>query len=137
MGTQVRSHRPPDQVRSEGNEVNIYIICPVRNGTPPEVGEHVAHLEAEGHRVHFPPRDVDQNDETGERIVSEHFAAMRKADRVDVFWDSTSTGSHFDAGMAYALSTTLVNGPDINFVHAFQEDREGKSYEKVLRLHRR
>lgn len=106
--------------------MNVYIICPVRNGTPQEVAEHVAYLERDGFAVHFPPRDVDQDDSTGERICREHRAAMVACDRVDVFWDVTSSGSHFDLGMAYAL------GKPIKLITAYQDDSDGKSYRKAV-----
>lgn len=106
--------------------MNIYIICPVRNGTPDEITEYVESLEREGHSVHFPPRDVDQDDPTGARICREHRDYMKIADRVDVFWDVMSSGSHFDLGMAYGL------GVPINLVKAYQPDREGKSYQKAV-----
>lgn len=109
--------------------MQVYLICPVRRADPaarPLVESYVSGLEAAGHRVHFPPRDVDQEDPTGEAICAAHFAAMRAADEVHVFWDRTSSGSHFDLGMAYALGKPVV------VAHLFQEDGPGKSYVKVM-----
>jgi hypothetical protein len=109
----------------------IYIICPVRlvNGEAvPEVAEYVAQLEAEGHRVHYPPRDVDQSDPIGNEIVEAHYNAMTLADRCDIFWNSDSTGSHFDLAMAYCL------GVPVKLVKAYNEDVEGKSYLKVIKV---
>ena len=107
----------------------IYVICPVRNVTEEqtkEIADYVAALEKEGHRVHYPPRDVNQNDETGINIVGAHMAAMRAVNRVDIFWDKTSSGSHFDLGMA------MANGKRIKLVKTYQEDNPGKSYVKVM-----
>jgi nucleoside 2-deoxyribosyltransferase len=108
--------------------MQIYLICPVRNCTPEQhdaIASYVAELEAAGHTVHYPPRDVDQDDPTGYRICCAHRTAMRWADRVDIIWDATSTGSHFDLGMAFALDKPVM------VVMALQPDREGKSYLKV------
>lgn len=111
--------------------MRIYVICPVRAAEPAvldAVAAHVAALEAEGHEVHFPPRDVDQDDPTGAAIVGGHLAAMRAADRVDVFWDKASSGSHFDLGMAAALDKP------VRVVRLLQDDGPGKSYAKVMTL---
>jgi len=107
----------------------IYIICPVRNITKEqekEIAHYVMEMELEGHTVHFPQRDVDQNDPTGTTICSLHAQAMTAATRVDVFWDRTSSGSHFDLGMAYILRKR------IKIVKLYQPDSEGKSYVKVM-----
>ena len=107
----------------------IYVICPVRNITKEqedEISLYVNKQEVEGHTVHFPPRDVDQSDPTGITICSRHAQAMTAATRVDVFWDKTSSGSHFDLGMAYILRKR------IKIVKLYQPDSEGKSYVKVM-----
>ncbi len=109
---------------------NIYVICPVRNGTPGDVSAYVSGLEKDGIIVHFPPRDAPQDDPTGETICSIHLAALRKADEVHVFWDVNSRGSHFDLGMAYALRKPLI------MIKSYQADGSGKSYEKVIRASR-
>jgi hypothetical protein len=108
---------------------NIYIICSVANGTPPEVEAYVAQLEAEGHHVHFPPRDVEQNDPTGGwDICNAHGAFMRIADRVDVFYDENSGGSKFDLGMAFILDKPM------KLVAVYNEKVDApKSYLKMLR----
>lgn len=64
----------------------------------------MAALESAGHRVHYPPRDVDQTDDgVGLAISEAHRAAMVRCDEVHVVWDPGSTGSHFDFGMAFML----------------------------------
>lgn len=112
--------------------MKIYIICPVRNVTEEqiqEVADYVASLELDGHQVHYPPRDyVDPNDPTGFGIVTCHAIAMRNADRVDVFWDNTSKGSHADLGMA------IIERKWVKLVKSYQEDVEGKSYIKVMKI---
>ena len=110
--------------------MKIFIICPVRNvteGQQKEIDEYVEKLESEGHEVHYPPRDVDQSDPVGYDICSAHRKAMEESDRVDIFWDSKSTGSHFDLGQAFAL------GVPWKLVKTYQEDTEGKSFEKMIR----
>lgn len=103
----------------------IYLICPVRNSTF-DAAPIVAALEADGHKVHWPPRDVDQDDPTGLRICTAHLKAMYEADEVHVVWDVNSKGSHFDLGMAFALGKNLV-------LHStLQPDPPGKSYVKVM-----
>ena len=109
--------------------MKIYFITPVRNASPElleAVQAYVKDLEQSGDEVHFPPRDVDQNDPTGFVICQHHLAAMKLADKVVVYWDATSTGSHFDLGMAFAL------GKPVELVHLCQPDGPGKSYIKVM-----
>ena len=111
--------------------MKIYLICPVRNVTEEqkkEIDDYVATQEAEGNKVHYPPRDVNQNDETGFNIVVAHRRAMKKCDRVDVFYDKNSTGSHFDLGMAF------MEGKKIKLIKAYQEDNAGKSFVKIMKM---
>lgn len=91
--------------------MRIYIICAVRNATEEEIAgirHSITALREQGHDVHFPPDDVEQNDPTGRNICEVHRRAMQTADEVHVFWDVTSSGSHFDLGMAYALDKKIV-----------------------------
>ena len=110
--------------------MKIFIICPVRIATEEqkeEIEEYVEKRESEGHEVHYAPRDVDQTDPVGYDICSAHRKAMEESDRVDIFWDSKSTGSHFDLGQAFAL------GIPWRLVKSYEEDPNGKSFEKVIR----
>lgn len=109
--------------------MNVYIICPVRNVTESqqeEIDDYVKELENQGHVVHNPKYAVNQEDETGYGICDCHRNFMEKADRVDVFWDVTSKGSHFDLGMAFVLRKT------IKIVKLYHDDNDGKSYVKVM-----
>jgi nucleoside 2-deoxyribosyltransferase len=109
--------------------MKIYLITPVRNASPEllkAVHDLVDGLERSGHRVHFPPRDVDQKDETGFGICAHHLAAMETCDKVMVWWDKASSGSHFDLGMAFAL------GKPVEIIHLAEADGPGKSYVKVM-----
>jgi hypothetical protein len=109
--------------------MKIHLICPVRNVTEEqqkEIDDYAHQLEGEGHEVHNPKYAVDQDDTTGFNICLGHLQSMMMADRVDVFWDINSKGSHFDLGMAFAL-----NKP-VKLVKIYQPDNEGKSYVKVM-----
>jgi len=109
--------------------MKIHLICPVRNVTPEqqeEIDTYVEALRLEGHTVHNPRYDVDQDDTTGMGICAGHLNSMLTANRVDVFWDVNSKGSHFDLGMAFAMHRA------IKIVKLYQPDNEGKSYVKVM-----
>jgi hypothetical protein len=109
--------------------MKVHIICPVTNVTlvqQQEIDVYVGILQAQGHTVHNPRYAVNQNDPTGYEICKGHLTAMRQADEVHVFWDSTSKGSHFDLGMAFVLGKT------VRVVKLYHPDIEGKSYVKVM-----
>lgn len=109
--------------------MKVYILSPVRNVTQEQqdtINEHVNQLNLQGHEVYLPIRDVNQEDPTGFDICSSHYLNMLNADRVDVFWDISSTGSHFDLGMAFA------SGKRIKLITSFSEDCVGKSYLKFI-----
>lgn len=115
--------------------MNIYIICAVRNATPERIAQLRAYAEVkmnEGHTVHFPPDDAPQDDETGVNICLVHREAMIDCDEVHVFWDVTSSGSHFDLGMAF-MAQALLAGKRIVPVECEQPDPPGKSYWKVMK----
>ena len=110
--------------------MRIHLICPVRNVSEEqqkEIDEYVYNLESEGHKVHNPKYAVDQDDPTGWNICEEHYNSMMRSDRIDIFWDVNSKGSHFDLGMAFALAIP------IKIVKLYQPDTEGKSYVKVMK----
>lgn len=91
-------------------EKSVYVVCPVRGVSPEEkqfLDNHVAGLEAEGARVHYPPRDVNQDDPTGLRICTEHAKAMDDCKEVHIYWTEKSEGSRFDLGMAFALNKRI------------------------------
>jgi hypothetical protein len=90
--------------------MNIYIICAVRNADSERAqleARYAQRLRREGHNVHYPPDSAPQDDVTGAAICEAHKAAMLEANEVHVLWDSDSKGSHFDLGMAYALSKPI------------------------------
>ena len=108
--------------------MKIFIICPVRNIKKQEnqtIQQYIAKLESQGHQVHYPPRDTNQNDKVGFNICTENKHAVESADEVHVYWNPTSTGSLFDLGMAFALGKTIQL---INSV----ESTPTKSFNNVL-----
>ena len=106
-------------------KMRIVIICSVRAGTPTEVYDYTAELEARGHQVYLPPRDTPQDDATGLNICLRMCQQIRLADEVHIFYDKGSQGIHFDMGCAFALGKKwkLINNP---------LDGESKSYIKVI-----
>ncbi|MFA6593912.1 MAG: hypothetical protein WCT16_01515 [Candidatus Buchananbacteria bacterium] len=116
--------------RAQPKKDLIYLICPVRNITPEQqtlIDDYVKRLEKAGLEVHYPPRDADQNDSIGMDICLTHAAAMEKCSFVHIFWDSKSTGSHFDLGMAF-----MAHKP-VYLVQLFTPDSDGKSFLKVIK----
>lgn len=98
-----------------GENKLIYLICPVANVTEDEttfLNDYVCRLERAGFNVHYPPRDVNQEDPTGLRIISEHREAMAACSEARAYWNGKSRGSYFDAGMAIMADKELriING---------------------------
>ena len=116
---------------------SIFLICPVRNvseETTRQIAAYVSGLESQGHRVHWPPRDTDQNDPIGVKICRANGGAMARADEVHVWYDKSSQGSVFDLGMFFMMSE--IYGPSRKLVIANPEsvDRSDgkKSFPNVL-----
>ena len=109
--------------------MKIYIICPVRNITTEQARyqeDYVIKLMQEGNDVFYPPWDAPQESKTGYEIVMAEMEAISRCDRVDVFWDINSKGSHFDLGMA-VMARKLINK-----VLLYQLDPNEKSYMKAV-----
>lgn len=87
--------------------MRIYIVCPVRIGVSKAATAYVEKLEAQGHTVFYPPRDVDQHDPTGLSICTSERTAILNSDEVHTFYDARSQGIHFDLGMAFALNKPI------------------------------
>ncbi|MBZ5660043.1 MAG: hypothetical protein LAO08_06510 [Acidobacteriia bacterium] len=108
--------------------MKIFLICPVRNATPEEttaIQQYVADMEIRGHRVYWPARDTDQVDPVGLRICGDNRAAIQDAEAIHIWWNTGSTGSLFDLGMAFMAKKpiVLVNGV---------EPTVGKSFNNFL-----
>lgn len=83
---------------------DIFIIRPVRNVTEEvkaKIADHVAKLEAQGHKVYDPDRDnpYQKTDLIGIKIIKHNRYKMDIADEVRIWYDKGSTGSIFDIGM--------------------------------------
>lgn len=92
---------------ANSKQKKIFIICPVRNidrETENKLSDYVAKLEKEGLRVHWPPRDTNQDDPIGTMICKENTSAILNADEVHVWFDKNSRGSLFDFGITFVLS---------------------------------
>lgn len=115
---------------------SIFLICPVRNASEEmtrKTSAYLRKLEEAGCRVHWPPRDTDQDDPVGMRICADNGRAILAADEVHVWYDKNSQGTTFDLGMTFMLVEIL--GLAKKVVLANPEDvapTEGKSFQNVL-----
>jgi hypothetical protein len=92
------------------NNKHIFIISPVRGvseGELEELREYCNKLENMGYRVHLPIRDTKQ-DQDEMSICTQNMEAIKKADEIHVYYNSSSRGIHFDLGMAFALNKKIV-----------------------------
>jgi len=106
---------------------NIFIICSIRNASPEYINKienYVSKLEYEGYRVYDPHRDTNQL-AMGFFICKQNLEGMRNADEVHVFYSSSSQGTHFDMGIAFALNKKIV-------VVENEQIPPGKSFQKML-----
>lgn len=120
----------------------IFLISPVRRPTwnlikrirynkeQKKIEKYVKYLEAQGHQVHWPIRDTNQNDPVGLRICTDNGRAIYWADEVHIWWVGSS-GSLFDFGMTFMLvllvakKVILANPDEV-------KPTDGKSFENVL-----
>ncbi len=103
-----------------------FFICPVRGVSADKTRQIVRDLESSGWKVHWPPRDTDQVDDTGLRICHNNLRAIVRSDAVHVVWDGKSQGTLFDLGMAFALNKKVI--PIV-----LPEPTEGKSFQNMVR----
>lgn len=110
--------------------MKIFVVAPVRDVSEQwkdGMEAYVRSLEAQGHTVHYPPRDTRQDDPTGLTICRENLRAIQEADEVHVAWDGESEGVLFDLGMAFALEKIIK--PIIGY---FPRPRKGKSFQSMV-----
>jgi len=100
-----------------------FFICPVRGADQTETQKIIDEYEAKGWKIHFPPRDTNQNDKTGYRICNDNLNAIINSDVVFIYWDGKSQGGLFDAGMAFALGKPIkiISVPEILYSKSFQD----------------
>lgn len=105
----------------------VFIICTVRGASEEyrtNLESYVSKLESDGIKVHLPHRDTNQN-ATGIEICTENMNAIISADEVHIFYNSTSQGTHFDMGVAFANDKPLI-------VVDNEKYGEGKSYPRMI-----
>jgi hypothetical protein len=118
---------------STEQDAEIYLLCPVRKITPEIrrfLDSYVAVQEARGKKVHYPPRDVNQNDPTGLQILTYHKEAMKKCKEVHAYWVKDSEGSIHDLGMVLMSEKPfmLINRSE---VADWLLSNSGKSFTRV------
>jgi len=107
--------------------MKIYVICVVRSASLEDIQKlenYVQELEDQGHQVHLPHRDTEQ-DARGYDICMQNYDAICWADEIHVFYNSKSQGTHFDLGMTFAL------GKKVTIIENESYD-EGKSFARML-----
>ena len=107
--------------------MKIFIICTVRKASfeyVKKLEQYAESLENQGHNVHLPHRDTDQ-DETGINICRQNYQAIKNADEVHIFYNPESTGTHFDMGVTFALNKPIVVVENVEY-------GPGKSYPRML-----
>ena len=112
----------------------IYLICPVRKVSTELkkfLDDYVEEQELQGNKVHYPPRDVNQNDETGLNIMLSHRSAMKDCNEVHAYWVPESEGSVCDLGMVLMAEKPLKL---INYKSVLEwlNTHPGKSYTAVV-----
>ena len=122
-----------EEKKKDDTTKNVFIICPVRGATEEEhnlLMEFIRKKETEGIKVHYPPRDTNQDDPVGYAICAQNREAIKNADKIYVYWNSKSEGSLFDLGMAFAMNKPieLINPSEVRSMVT-----EGKkSFQNVL-----
>lgn len=97
--------------------MNIYILCAVRGKTDDHrksLEDYVSTLENEGHNVHLPHRDTNQNGIEFE-ICKQNKEAIKWADEIHIFYEPESKGSHFDLGMVFMIEKPIKIIENVNF----------------------
>jgi hypothetical protein len=136
--------------REDGSEIDVYMLCPVRNATDKEknfLEEYKKKLEEKNLIVHYPATDTKQEDLTGGyRICMDHCDEIMNSKTVHIYWNSTSTGSRVDLGSSLIehrrrliehrrkrLDILLINRDFVEKIVKEQEEKGmTKSYERVL-----
>lgn len=105
---------------------SIYIICTVRGASDDykkKLEEYTERLEKLNYDVYLPHRDTDQTLNQYDLCMM-NFKAITDADEIHIFYNSKSTGTHFDLGMSFAMGKKMV-------VVENEED-EKNSFSKLL-----
>lgn len=114
--------------------MNVFVICPVRLGVKAEVTRYVEQLESQGHKVYYPPRDTNQDDETGYNICVQNKEGILQANEVHLFYNALSQGIHFDLGIAFALRRKIKLIKVLEAENpAYPTQKGGKSYLRMIK----
>ena len=92
-------------------EKKIFMICPVREADNEEkefLQQYIDNLEQQGHKVHYPPRDTNQDDPIGYNICRENRQAILDADEIHIYFTPKSKGTLFDIGMTFMMEKPIV-----------------------------
>lgn len=113
--------------------MKIYIICSVREADQSlraKLEAYAIWLEMQGHKVHLPHRDTDQ-EASGFEICMQNGKAVMEADEVHVFYDPKSQGSHFDLGMLFFKDMFMGQKTRIRPMSEHKL-KEGKSFARMM-----
>ena len=105
----------------------VFLVCSVRGASQDVLDAQMAYvsaLERDGFRVHYPPRDTNQ-EAAGINICTQNCAAISDSDEVHVWYSPDSQGTHFDMGVAFAFGKPVVVARNIDY-------GPGKSYARML-----
>ncbi len=101
----------PSKIIDNPLDNKIFLICPVRNASEEQkqwIENLVKQKTEEGYIIHAPHLHTRQTDMFGGYAICKQNAdAMASSSEVDMLYDSSSTGSAFDLGVAYALHKPL------------------------------
>ena len=111
----------------------IFVICPVRiadDATRRKLEAYKQKLEAEGHEVHMP--HLDTNQEAGTyAICVQNLKAIVEAEEIHIFFNPVSYGTHFDLGMTF-LSCYLDKRKTIKVIENLETCSEDGQIKAVL-----
>ena len=116
-----------DKLEKQLEKMKIFIICTVRGATEEykkKLEDYTKSLENEGNIVHLPHRDTKQ-DARGIDICMQNATAIKEADEVHIFYNSSSQGTHFDMGVSFALGKKII-------IAESEEVPIGKSFQRML-----
>ena len=105
--------------------MKTFLICPVRGHDTTETENIVKKLENDGYSVHWPPRDTNQNDDTGYKICKQNLMAIMMSNVVHFVWNGESQGCLFDLGMAFALGKKVIP-------ISMPDKTDGKSFQNMV-----
>lgn len=107
--------------------MKIFIICSVRDSDQEyknKVMGYALELKLRGNTVYVPFIDTNQLS-SGLNICKSNRRAIEDADEIHIFYKSSSQGTHFDMGVAFALDKKII-------IVENEEFGDGKSFPRML-----